>query len=94
MGAYNKYKDQWACQNQYLLQDILRKEWGFDGAVVSDWGGVNNTDGAALHGLDMEFGTWTDGMAENRSNAYDHYFLAQPFLEKLKSGEIKRRSSK
>ena len=47
MGAYNKYKDQWACQNQYLLQDILRKEWGFDGAVVSDWGGVNNTDGAA-----------------------------------------------
>ena len=89
MGAYNKYKDQWACQNQYLLQDILRKEWGFDGAVVSDWGGVNNTDGAALHGLDMEFGTWTDGMAENRSNAYDHYFLAQPFLEKLKSGEIK-----
>ena len=89
MGAYNKYKDQWACQNQYLLQDILRKEWGFDGAVVSDWGGVNNTDGAALHGLDMEFGTWTDGMVENRSNAYDHYFLAQPFLEKLKSGEIK-----
>ncbi|SQA77733.1 Thermostable beta-glucosidase B [Capnocytophaga ochracea] len=89
MGSYNKYKDQWACQNQYLLQDILRKEWGFDGAVVSDWGGVNNTDGAALHGLDMEFGTWTDGMAENHSNAYDHYFLAQPFLEKLKSGEIK-----
>ena len=89
MGAYNKYKDQWACQNQYLLQDILRKEWGFDGAVVSDWGGVNNTDAAALHGLDMEFGTWTDGMTENRSNAYDHYFLAQPFLEKLKSGEIK-----
>jgi glycoside hydrolase family 3 domain protein len=89
MGAYNKYKDQWACQNQYLLQDILRKEWGFDGAVVSDWGGVNSTDEAALHGLDMEFGTWTDGLTENQSNAYDYYHLAQPFLKKLQSGEIK-----
>ncbi len=89
MGAYNKYKNQWACQNQYLLQDILRKEWGFDGAVVSDWGGVNNTDEAALHGLDMEFGTWTDGLTENQSNAYDYYHLAQPFLKKLQSGEIK-----
>ena len=89
MGAYNKYKDQWACQNQYLLQDILRKEWNFDGAVISDWGGVNNTDGAALNGLDMEFGTWTDGMTQNRADAYDHYFLAKPFLNKLKSGEIK-----
>lgn len=89
MGAYNKYKNQWACQNQYLLQDILRKEWGFDGAVVSDWGGVNSTDEAALHGLDMEFGTWTDGLTENQSNAYDYYHLAQPFLKKLQSGEIK-----
>ena len=89
MGAYNKYKNQWACQNQYLLQDILRKEWDFDGAVVSDWGGVNSTDEAALHGLDMEFGTWTDGLTENQSNAYDYYHLAQPFLKKLQSGEIK-----
>ena len=89
MGAYNKYKNQWACQNQYLLQDILRKEWGFDGAVVSDWGGVNSTDEAALHGLDIEFGTWTDGLTENQSNAYDYYHLAQPFLKKLQSGEIK-----
>ncbi|MFK8377306.1 glycoside hydrolase family 3 C-terminal domain-containing protein [Capnocytophaga canimorsus] len=89
MGAYNKYKDQWASQNKYLLVDILRNEWGFDGAVVSDWGAVNNTDHAAHHGLDMEFGTWTDGLTENKANAYDHYYLAQPFLQKLKSGEIK-----
>lgn len=39
MGAYNKYKGEWACHNQYLLNDILRKEWKFDGVVVSDWGG-------------------------------------------------------
>ncbi|MDO5608605.1 MAG: glycoside hydrolase family 3 C-terminal domain-containing protein [Capnocytophaga sp.] len=89
MGAYNRYKEQWASQNKYLLVDILRNEWGFDGAVVSDWGGVNDTDQAALHGLDMEFGTWTDGLTENQSNAYDNYYLAKPFLEKLKSGEIK-----
>lgn len=89
MGAYNRYKDQWASQNKYLLVDILRKEWGFDGAVVSDWGGVNNTDHAAHHGLDMEFGTWTDGLTQNKSNAYDNYYLADPFLKKLQSGEIK-----
>lgn len=90
MGAYNKYKDQWASQNKYLLVDILRKEWGFDGAVISDWGGVNNTDHAAHHGLDIEFGTWTDGLTQNKANAYDNYYLAQPFLKKLKSGEIKQ----
>lgn len=88
MGAYNRYKGQWACQNEYLLQDILRKEWGFDGVVVSDWGGVNDTKQAALHGLDMEFGSWTDGLTMNVSNAYDKYYLAVPFLKMLKSGEI------
>ncbi|MDO5105892.1 glycoside hydrolase family 3 C-terminal domain-containing protein [Capnocytophaga sp.] len=88
MGAYNKYKDQWASQNKYLLVDILRKEWKFDGAVISDWGGVNNTEHAALHGLDIEFGTWTDGLTQNTKNAYDSYYLATPFLQKLKSGEI------
>ena len=88
MGAYNRYKGQWACHNQYLLNDILRDEWNFDGVVVSDWGGVNSTMEAAYHGLDMEFGTWTDGLTENKSNAYDNYYLSKPFLKLLKSGEI------
>lgn len=88
MGAYNKYRDQFCCHNEYLLNDILRKEWGFDGVVVSDWGGVMDTKEAALNGLDMEFGTWTDGLTEGESNAYDRYYLAKPFLNMLKSGEI------
>ena len=89
MGAYNRYKGQWACHNDYLLNKILRNEWNFDGVVVSDWGGVNNTEQAIYHGLDMEFGTWTDGMNNTASNAYDNYYLANPFLALLKSGQVK-----
>lgn len=89
MGAYNRYKGQWACHNEYLLNDILRGEWGFDGVVVSDWGGVNNTMQAIYNGLDMEFGTWTDGLSEGASNAYDNYYLAKPFLKLLQAGEVK-----
>jgi len=89
MGAYNLYKGQWCCQNEYLLNDILRGEWNFDGVVISDWGGVNNTKQAIYNGLDMEFGTWTDGLSEGKSNAYDNYYLADSFIELLKSGEVK-----
>ena len=88
MGAYNRYRGQWACHNEYLLKDILRDEWGFDGVVVSDWGGVNNTLQAVHNGLDMEFGSWTDGLTMGLSNAYDNYYLADPLLKLLRSGEV------
>lgn len=86
MGAYNQYKNQHCCHNQYLLNDILKGEWGFDGVVISDWGGVHDTRQAIENGLDMEFGTWTDGMQANLNNAYDLYYLAQPYLHALTTG--------
>lgn len=86
MGAYNFYKGQHACHNQYLLNDILKGEWGFDGAVISDWGGTHDTDQSITNGLDLEFGTWTNGLNSSSSNSYDTYYLADPYLERLRSG--------
>ncbi|OXA95690.1 glycosyl hydrolase [Flavobacterium oncorhynchi] len=88
MGAYNKYKGQQCCHNEFLLNDILRGEWGFKGAVVSDWGGVSDTKQSIHNGLDMEFGSWTNGLSWGTSNAYDNYFLAKPYSEMIKKGEV------
>lgn len=87
MGSYNLYKGQHGCHNQYLLNDILKGEWGFDGVVVSDWGGVHDTEQAITNGLDMEFGSWTNGLSNGASNAYDNYYLAQPYLKLIQSGK-------
>lgn len=86
MGAYNYYKGQHACHNEYLLNDILKGEWGFDGVVISDWGGTHDTDQAITNGLDLEFGTWTDGLTMGATNGYDAYYLAEPYLAKLREG--------
>ena len=88
MGSYNLYKGQHGCHNQYLLNDILKGEWGFDGVVVSDWGGTHDTEEAIYNGLDMEFGSWTNGLSNGASNAYDNYFLAHPYLTLIKEGKV------
>lgn len=88
MGSYNLYKGQHCCHNQYLLNDILKGEWGFDGVVVSDWGGVHDTDQAITNGLDMEFGSWTNGLSKGANNAYDDYYLALPYLQRISSGKV------
>lgn len=88
MGSYNLYKNQHGCHNQYLLNDILKGEWRFDGVVVSDWGGTHNTDQAITNGLDLEFGSWTNGLSNGASNAYDNYYLANPYLNLIKEGKV------
>ena len=88
MGSYNKIRGQYACENELTLNKILKDEWKFDGCVITDWGGAHNTKEAALNGLDIEMGTYTNGFTTNKTNAYDGYFLAAPYLKLLKSGEI------
>ncbi|MBP5364997.1 MAG: glycoside hydrolase family 3 C-terminal domain-containing protein [Bacteroidales bacterium] len=88
MGSYNRYLGQHCCHNKTLLVDILKDEWQFDGAVVTDWGGAHNTQEAAYNGLDIEMGTWTNGLTAGTRNAYDNYYLGVPFLNAIKSGEI------
>ena len=88
MSSYNLYQDQWVSHNRRLLTEILKEEWGFDGAVISDWGAVHETDGAAHAGLDLEFGTGTNGVDVNTANAYDYYHLATPYKAKILAGEL------
>lgn len=87
MGAYNKYRGQFCTHNEYLNK-ILKTDWKFDGVFMSDWGGTEDTHEAIFNGLDLEFGTHTDGLTSGISNAYDNYYLASPYLELIKSGEI------
>ena len=88
MGSYYKYKGEYCSHNDTLINEILKKEWAFDGVMLTDWGSAHNTNEAALNGLDLEMGTWTNGLTWGISSAYDKYFLAKPFLEKIKSGEL------
>lgn len=87
MGGYNLYKGQHNSTNKILLNDILKGEWQFDGVVVSDWGAVHNTDEAVLNGVDMEFGSWTNGLNWGQSNAYDNYYMADPYQKGILEGK-------
>ena len=80
MGSYNKFRGNFACQNPYLLQDILKGEWGFKGLVMSDWGAVHNTMEAATSGLDLE-------MMPIEGTKYD-YYLGKPLLDAIKAGKL------
>lgn len=89
MGSYNQYLNQHATHNARLINDILKKEWGFDGAVITDWGAAHNTDEAIFNGLDLEMGSFTDGLStEAPINSYDDYYLGRAYLEKCRRGEV------
>lgn len=79
MGAYNKFRGTHCCHNDYLLNEILRKEWGFEGILVSDWGGVHSTEEAVMNGLDMEMSV-TDN--------FNEYYMADPLKKALDKGEL------
>lgn len=88
MGSYNKYRGQYCTHNEVLVNDILKGEWAFDGVLISDWASAHDTREAALYGLDIEMGTGSDGLTYSLTNAYDNYYLALPFLQMIKKGEI------
>ena len=87
MGAYNLYQNQHNCHNSILLNKILKQDWGFDGVVISDWGGCHDTDEAVNNGLDLEMGTWTDGLTMGRTNAYDSYHMAEAYKQAILQGK-------
>ena len=77
MGAYNELRGQHCCHNDYLLNQVLKGEWGFPGLVMSDWNGVHDTREAVFNGLDLEMGT---------NKPYAEYYLARPFRDGLGQG--------
>lgn len=79
MGAYNKFRGDYLCENDYMLNKILRDEWGFRGVVVSDWAAVHSTVKSLENGLDIEMGT---------PKPFNEFFLADKLIAAAKNGEI------
>ena len=88
MGSYNLYKNEHNCHNQWTLNKILKGDWKYDGVVVSDWGGAHNLEQSVKNGLDIEFGTWTDGLTMGATNAYDNYNLSLPYMRAIQEGKF------
>ncbi|PIF31839.1 beta-glucosidase [Flavobacterium sp. 9] len=79
MGAYNKFRGEYLCENDYMLNKILRDEWGFKGVVVSDWAAVHSTVKSLESGLDIEMGT---------PKPFNEFFLADKLIAAAKNKEI------
>ena len=88
MGAYNKIRGQHACHNDFTLNKILKDDWKFDGCVITDWGGAHDTSEAAVNGLDIEMGSYTNGLTSESVFTYNDYYLASPYLQMLKDGKV------
>jgi beta-glucosidase len=74
MSAYNKVNGSYCCENDYLQNQVLKKDWGFDGFILSDYGAVHSTAPSATNGLDLEM---PSGI-----------YFAEPLLHAVQSGEI------
>lgn len=79
MSAYNKLRGEYCSENNYLLNKVLKGEWGFKGAVISDWGGTHSTVTAANNGLDLEMGS---------RPPYNTYYFADKLLDSVKAGKV------
>ena len=79
MGAYNKFRGDYLCENNYMLNEVLRNEWGFEGIVISDWAAVHTSVNSLKSGLDLEMGT---------PKPFNEFFLADPLIEAVKTGKI------
>ena len=79
MGAYNKFRGEYLCENSYMLNDVLRDEWGFEGIVISDWAAVHTSVNSLRSGLDVEMGT---------PKPFNEFFLADPLIDSVKAGKI------
>lgn len=86
MGAYNKFRGQFCTHNDYLINKILKGEWGFQGAVISDWGAVHNTVEALQNGTDVEMGT---DLSMLPNPDYSKFYLADTVATVVKNGTVK-----
>ncbi len=80
MAAYNKLRGHHCCQSKYLLTELAREEWGFDGIFITDWGGLHDTKEGIEAGMDIEMAC---------SPYFDNYYFAKPLQKMIESGEIK-----
>lgn len=78
MCAYNKVNGDYACESDWLLNQVLKRDWNYPGWVMSDWGGVHSTEKAALAGLDQQSGQELDRAL----------YFAAPFEQALDAGRI------
>ncbi len=85
MGSYNLFRGQYATQNSYLVNEILKKEWNFKGALISDWGAVHNTMEALWNGCDLEMGTDLSMLPNPR---YDKFFMGDTVTKLVRTGKI------
>ena len=88
MGSYNLWQNVHCCHNDALLNGILKGEWQWDGALVSDWGGTHDTKQAAFGGLDIEMGTDHTNQIPNEQFRYQDYYLADAFERLVNEGKV------
>ncbi len=88
MGAYNKFRGTHTTHHDLLINKILKGEWKFDGVVVTDWGAAHDTYEAAVNGLDIEMGSYTNGLTSESAFGYDDYYLGKAYLNMVKEGKV------